>query len=363
MSTALSLLTLATLGGPGLQSLLDEIRIEQDVPGISVSVARGGEIIFASGSGVADIEKNIEMSADTQLYAGSLSKIFTAILALQLVEQGQLALDENVAGIAVGSTKRGEGIRLSHLLTHASGLEREGDFGYWFSGEFPAAAALADYLRDAELRESPGTSIHYSNLGYAHLGAIIARATESSYFDALQFRLLAPLGMTSSGAPGPTDDIAIGYTPPNRIIPSEARPFAGVGRRIGTRHVREYHNAKAMTPAFGIFTSAKDLSLLAQFILGHEANNVLSRQMRAQMLQRQPSGWGLGIKLGRLNGRPIAQHSGWFAAHRSHLMLDIESGISVAVMANSDNAAANEVAEAMLKKTLEQIHSESENEP
>jgi CubicO group peptidase (beta-lactamase class C family) len=198
MSTALSLLALMAVGGPSLQSLLDEIRIEQEVPGISVAVACHGEIIFASGSGVADIEKNIEMTADTQLYVGSLSKIFTTILALQLVEQGQLALDETIADIAVESTKLGEGIRIAHLLTHASGLEREGDFGYWFSGEFPDASALASFLHNTELREPPGTSIHYSNLGYAHLGALIARANESSYFDALQSQLLDPLGMMSS---------------------------------------------------------------------------------------------------------------------------------------------------------------------
>jgi hypothetical protein len=79
------------------------------------------------------------------------------------------------------------------------------------------------------------------------------------------------------------------------------------------------------------------------------------------MLHRQPSGWGLGIKLGRLNGRPIAQHSGWFAAHPSHLMLGIESGISVAVIANSDNAAPNKVAEAFMQKSLELVSLESQN--
>lgn len=361
MSTALSFLALVAVGGPSLQSLLDDIRIEQDVPGISVAIAHRGEILFASGSGVADLEENTEMTADTKLYAGSISKVFTAVLTLQLVEQGRASLDETVADIAIESTKLGEGIRLSHLLTHASGLEREGDFGYWFSGEFPDAPALARYLRETELSDPPGTSIHYSNLGYAHLGAIIARENQSSYFDALLSQLLRPLGMTSSGAPGPTDDIGPGYTPPNRIIPSQERPFAGVGRRIGARHVREYHNAKAMTPAFGIYTSAKDLSLLAQFILGHGGDEVLSHQMRAQMLQRQPSGWGLGIKLGRLNGRAIAQHSGWFAAHRSHLMLDIDSKISVAVIANSDNAAPNKVAEALMQKALELVSLESDN--
>jgi len=335
--------------------MLDDFRNQQDVPGISVVVAHKGDTLFAAGSGLADLENNVPITADTQLYAGSISKIFTAVLTLQLVESGLLELDQTVPDLSVDSPLLHDGVKLVHLLTHASGLQREGDFGYWYTGAFPDSLALTQYLRAAPLRETPGTSIHYSNLGYAKLGDIIASATHSTYLDVLQSRLLDPLGLSKSGAPGPTDKIGAGYTPPNRIIPSAEKPFAGVGKQVGNRHLRQYHDAGAMTPAFGIYTSARDLSRLAQFLLGDDNEKVLSRAMRARMFRRQRSGWGLGIKLGRLDGREIAQHSGWFAAHRSHLMVDIESGVSVVVIANSDNAAPNEIAEALMKKTLEEI--------
>ncbi len=355
MSTALSVLALIAVGSSNLQPMLDDIRNEQDVPGISVVIAHNGETLFAAGSGFADLENHVPMTANTQLYAGSISKIFTAILTLQLVESGILELDQKVPDLSVDSPLLHDGVKIAHLLTHASGLQREGDFGYWFTGEFPDSFALTKYLRTAPLRDPPGTSIHYSNLGYAKLGEVIAAASHSTYFEVLQSKLLDPLGLSDSGAPGPAGEIGAGYTPPNRIIPSAEKPFAGVGKRIGNRHLRQYHDASAMTPAFGIYTSARDLSRLAQFLLGDDNENILSRAMRARMLRRQPSGWGLGIKLGRLDGREIAQHSGWFAAHRSHLMLDIESGVSVVVIANSDNAAPNKIAEAFMRKTLKEL--------
>ena len=338
-----------------LQTILNNVRIRQEVPGVSAAVSRRGEVLFAGGSGLADIETGRAITADTALYAGSLTKVLTAVLTLNLVEQGKLSLDEIIPGIATTSDQLGNGITVSHLLTHASGLEREGNFGYWFSADFPAARALADYVQDTDLRSAPGTDFHYSNVGYATLGRIVEHAGGQRYDNALKNRVLEPLGMTSSGAPGPVADIAVGYSPVNRVIPSEERPFAGLGHRVGTRHVREYHDAKAMTPAFGAFTSARDLSLFAQFLLGYGDSTVLSDEMRARMLTAQESGWGLGIKLDRYKGRSVARHSGWFAAHRSHMLLDLRSGTSVVVLTNSDGASPGKIAETLIDSVLENL--------
>ena len=155
------------------------------------------------------------------------------------------------------------------------------------------------------------------------VGSVAESASAQSYADALHNRVLEPLGMESSGSPGPVANIATGYSPVDRVIPSSKRPFAGLGRQVGNRYVREYHDARAMTPAFGIFTTANDLSRLARSLLGFGDGAVLSDAMRAQMLTSQASGWGLGIKIDRLKDRPVARHSGWFAAHKSHLLLDL----------------------------------------
>jgi D-alanyl-D-alanine carboxypeptidase len=351
MNIPLIIAAVAATSAPDLQQVLDRIRIDQEIPGVSVVVAQHDEVLFAGASGVADLETGRSMTPDTVLYAGSLSKLFTVVLTLQLAEQGKLSLDDVVDGIAVASAH--DSIRVRHLLTHSSGLDREGSFNYWFNADFPDRTALGRYLHNTDLRARPGASVSYSNIGYAALGAVIEQASGQSYDDTLSSRMLLPLGMGASGSLNPGPELAAGYSPANTVIPSEERPFAGLGRQVGKRRIREYHNANAMTPAFGVFSSARDLSRLARFLLGYGGNEVLSDDMRTEMMTLQAGGRAYGIRLGKYRGRSVARHSGWFAAHQSHLLLDIQSGVSVVVMSNGDSASPGKIAEALLDGALD----------
>jgi CubicO group peptidase (beta-lactamase class C family) len=345
-STILSLLLAA--GPASLAPLLDQLRIEQDVPGVSAVVTRGSDVLFAGGSGVADIETGEDMTPDTLMYSGSLSKIFTATLALNLVDNDMLSLDQAVDSITGGQAE----VTIAHLLTHSSGLVREGNFGYWFSGEFPDRVGLTTFLGDTVLRTLPGETVRYSNIGFATLGLAIEEAAGSSYHDALRQRVLIPLGMERSGSPGPAEDIAPGYTPAGRIIPSAERPFAGVGRAVGDRHLREYHDAAAMTPAFGIYSTANDLGRLARFLLGFGGDGVLPPDLRTLMLEPQASQRTYGLGSERYQGRRLARHGGWFAAHKSHILIDLDAEVGVVVLANSDNADPDAMAKALLTALL-----------
>jgi len=354
MTAVLLLVAMTTTTSVDLQSILDRFLSEQDIPGVSAVVTHKNQQIFAGASGFADLETGRAMTPDTVLYAGSLTKIFTAVLTLQLAEEGKLSLDDNVAGIAEAANASQGAVSVIHLLTHTSGLDREGNFGYWFNAKFPDTPALEHYLRTADLRATPGKEVRYSNVGFAALAKVIENAGGESYSDALRHRLLQPLRMLASGAPGPGPEVAVGYTPVDRIIPSEEKPFAGVGRQVGRRYVREYHDAKAMTPAFGAYTSARDMGRLGRLLLGYGSHGVLSDESREKMLRAQTSGWGMGIKIGRQNGRAVARHSGWFAAHRSHLLLDLDSEIAVVVLTNSDGAASDRIAEALITQAVAQ---------
>jgi len=348
VTAALVLAALAASAPATLQSVLDDNRASQDVPGVSAVIVQGDAAVFAGVSGVADLETSKPLTADSVFYIGSLSKVLTAVLTLHLVETERMSLNDAVDGMSTDAAP----VTVAHLLTHASGLEREGNFGYWFTADFPNGEALATYLARADLQSSPGTSLHYSNVGYAALGPVIEQASKQSYSDALQTRVLQPLGMLMSGATGPAEGVVNGYTPAGRIIPSAERPFAGIGEKVGDRRVRLYHDARAMSPAFGAYSTAKDMGRLLSFLLGHGGDAVISKEMRTRMHERQASGWGLGLKLRKLSGRKVARHDGWFAAHRTHLLLDIDNGIGVVVMANSDNATPGKIADALLKAAL-----------
>jgi len=343
----------ATASHANFQSLIDDHRESQDIPGISAVVVRGNSVIFSGGSGMADLATNREMTADSVFYIGSLTKVLTAVLTLNLIEADKLSLVDTVDLIAADVDDPTIAVSVSHLLTHSSGLPREGNFEYWFTADFPSRHELRGYLRTAELDFSPGTDRQYSNIAYAALGLVIEDVTGQSYSDALRTRVLEPLRMRTAGAPGPADNVANGYSTPGKIIPSEERPFAGVGEEVGDRHVRMYHDAGAMTPAFGAYASASDLSRLARFLLDYGGDDVLSKKMRAQMRSQQANGWGLGLKVQRYKGHRVARHDGWFAAHRSHLILDVRDGIAVIVLTNGDNANPTEIAESLFDAALE----------
>jgi len=352
MTAALLLNVLVGGEAANLQAILDHARSAQDIPGVSAVVTRHDEVLFSGGSGVADLQTGRKMTADTVLYAGSLTKLLTGVLTLRLVDEGSISLDSTVDGIADNDPAEAPAITVAELLTHTSGLEREGNFGYWFSADFPDRASLRDYLGNTELRTVPGAKESYSNIGFAALGLFIEKTTGERYFDALRHDVLEPLGMDSTGSPGPVAGIARGYTPRGRIIPSAEHAFAGVGKAIEGRHLREYHDARAMTPAFGVYTTANDLGRLAQFLGGYIASDLLPAALRRRMVTPQASGRTLGLGIEHYNGRTIARHGGWFAAHKSHILIDPESGIGVVVMANSDNADPDAIAKVLFREAL-----------
>jgi len=330
----------------GIGTVLDRALRQQSIPGVSAAIVRDGRFVYSGGRGVADLGTGRAMDDTTVMYIGSLSKILTAVLALHEVERGRLAMTDTL--------ERAPTITVLDLLVHRSGLPREGGFGYWFSGEFPDVAALAAYVNRAGLDFAPGSRTGYSNVGYAALGQFIAERAGQDFETLLRDRVLMPLGMTDSGARGPAPGLAQAYTPPGRLLPDAKRPFAGVSEAIDGRHVRVYHDAAAMSPAFGAYSTARDMGRLLRFLLGDCGNDdcgddVLSEAMRARMFEPVASSRGLGLRLESIDGRRVARHGGWFAAYRSHLLLDRARGIGIVVLANSDSASPGDIVDALYR--------------
>jgi CubicO group peptidase (beta-lactamase class C family) len=323
------------------ETVLDRALRQQSIPGVSAVVVRDAEILYSGGRGVADLASGRPMSDTTVMYIGSLSKILTAVLALHEIEHGRLAMTDTL--------DRKPAITVLDLLAHQSGLPREGEFGYWFSGEFPSAAMLAAYVDRAPLAFEPGSRTEYSNVGFAALGGLIAGRAGQTFDVLLRTRVLNPLGMRDSGARGPASGVAMAYTPPGRMIPDASRPFAGVGDAIDGRHVRMYHDAGAMSPAFGAYSTAADMGQLLRFLLGQGGEDVLSEQMRTRMYQPVAANRGLGLRVESIAGRRVARHGGWFAAYRSHLLLDPARGIGIIVLANSDSASPEAIVDELYR--------------
>jgi CubicO group peptidase (beta-lactamase class C family) len=167
-------------------------------PGAAVVVLRDGVVVHSKAYGLANVEQGLANTPRTKFRLASVSKSFTALLVLQLVEQGRVSLDDPLQKYLPGIAG-GDVMTIRHLLSHTAGMP---DFM-----SFEEAAKLP--------RESaPGERLNYSNLGFQALGRVVEKVTGKSYEARLRETILDPLGMKDSGGgwpAGPSEGRATGY--------------------------------------------------------------------------------------------------------------------------------------------------------
>ena len=168
--------------------------------GLAVAVVQGGRIRYAEGFGSADPSGTLPVTPQTPFAIGSLTKQFTAAIALQLVEQRKLALDESIARW-LPMLPNARTITVRELLAQTSGLH---DYPYFAEHPWPTTgrihiAQLLDFMSLDRPDFSPGSRWEYSNTNYTALAAIEAAVTSQSYRTLLQRRIFSPLKMSQSG--------------------------------------------------------------------------------------------------------------------------------------------------------------------
>jgi CubicO group peptidase (beta-lactamase class C family) len=171
---------------PGLEERVDELFRPVSggkSPGAAVAVVRDGNVVLMKAYGMADVEKGISNSPSTIFRLGSVTKSFTAIAVLQLVEDGKLRLEDPLSKYLEGFP-RGDEIRISNLLSHTAGLP---DFTPY------------EELKKRPLEFDPGSRINYSNSGYFVLGHIIEKVSGQPWDEYLRDHVFTPSGMKHSG--------------------------------------------------------------------------------------------------------------------------------------------------------------------
>lgn len=167
-------------------------------------VAHRGRPVLTRSFGMADKARSVPNSTDTVFCLASVTKLFTAVATVQLVQQGKLEFDKTLGGYLPGFSSAANAITLHQLLTHTSGM---GDY-HALDGWLPAAAtwtsadqvlsATTDLIREAPLAFTPGTGHQYSNSAYTVLGAIVQQVSGQSYYDYIRQHVFAPAGMAAS---------------------------------------------------------------------------------------------------------------------------------------------------------------------
>ena len=267
------------------------------------STARGG---LGAGAGAGD-----QPTTGTQYRIGSITKTFTAVQVMRLRDAGALSLgtrvDELVPGTPLGDRTVGQ------LLSHAAGVRAESTGDWWERTPGRDWADLVEPLDETSLPFPPGTRHHYSNVGYAVLGEIVARHHGMPWEEALRRDVLEPLGMSRTSAQA--------RAPSARGL--AVHPWAPVVQP------EPAHDYRAMAAAGQLWSTVADLALWARFLLG-DTGEVLSPDTLAEMadpgqlvaLDSAPAAHGLGLQVLLVDGRRLVGHAGSVPGFLAALFVD-----------------------------------------
>jgi len=306
------------------------------VPGANLAILADGEV-SDTAYGVLNLRTKVEATPDSLFQIGSISKVWTATLIMQLVDEGLLDLDAPVVKylpeFKVADPEVTKTVTTRHLLTHSSGID--GDFFHDTGRGDDCVEKYVAACADLKQNHPLGATMSYCNSGYTVLGRIIEVLREKTWDAVLRERIFAPLGLTSAGT-----------------LPEEALLY-----RAATGHVTPPGQEIMVTPVWGIFRSAgpaglihataRDTLAFAQLHLADgvtpDGTRVLSAESAQAMRVPQVavpdthtlgSHWGLGWILMTWSGREVYGHDGGTLGQSAFMRIVPDAGVAVCLLTN-----------------------------
>ena len=307
-----------------LDAPLAAAQAQQRLPAVSAGVFRGRDLLWQRALGLADVERGEAATPEHSYRIGSITKTFTAVLVLQLREEGSLRLDdelrEHVSEVPSGPTVR-------HALAHLSGIQREPPGEIWETLRPPSRDELLAGLAEAEQVLTPGQRWHYSNLAYGLLGEVVARLRGAPYRDVLQERVLDPLGLARTGLE-PLAPAATGYFVDPWSDAASVEPE--IEMTEATAALGQLWSTSGDLARFGAFLAAGDERVLAKPVLDEMARVAVMADE-----ENWTVGWGLGLGLYRRGERVYAGHGGAMPGFLASLVVCRLDGTGAVVLTNS----------------------------
>jgi CubicO group peptidase (beta-lactamase class C family) len=300
---------------------------------VSVAVFRGDEVVWSKGWGWADIANVEPGTAETIGRTGSISKTFTAMALMGLVERGVVDLDGSVAEHLPEILDLRDPpvdpstITFRQLASHTAGLQREPDLDGAASGPIQGwEAKILASIPTTGFLTRPGTEYAYSNIGYGMLGLAMQRAAGTDFMELVRSLIFAPLGL---------EDSFFVLEDPDHI----ARMSVGYGRNgdgslSAARATREHFGRGYKVPNGGVYSTVLDLARFASGMMGTSAVEMLGAESRAEILRPQTpaEGYGIGLQISDRDGVRTAGHGGSVAGYNANLVFHPESGWGVAML-------------------------------
>lgn len=336
-----------------LAPLIEHIVAACGLAGLAIGIVKAGELVYAQGFGVRNLATQEPVTPRSLFHLASVSKTFVATAIVQLVEQGQVALDAPVVTYLPYfclKDARYRAITVQQMLSHTSGMPDEVDF-HWHAPE-DDEVALERYVRslaDEELLAAPGEKYAYSNMAFEVLGDVIAKVSGQPFETYVKAHLLEPLGMHDS-------------TFLRRAVAPDlaATPHFGAPLRV-LAGAYPYHRGHA--PSSTLHSSIEELSHWAianlnrgrfqgKQIVQPESYNLLWQPYAQPGEEGWEEGMGLSWFLGSYRGRRVINHAGSDPGFGADFVMLPEAEAAVMVLTNSNTAPLTSVIEAALDVLL-----------
>lgn len=302
------------------------------IPGVALAVVEAGRVVLERGYGMASLEWDAPVAADTLFQSGSLGKQFTAAAVMSLVEQGKIGLDDPLTRYFPQAPGTWQAITVRQLLTHTSGLPgydgvQDSATGINYQRNY-TEEELTRFAFGLPLEFEPGTRWRYSDTGYVLLGFIIRQASGQAYGDLLRERFFIPLGMATARVISEADIIrhrAAGY----RLVDGELKNQEWVAPSLNT------------TADGSLYLSLRDLIAWDRGVRAGKILSANSWQLMfspAVLKSGRTFPYGFGWALESFNGQLRIQHDGEWQGFRSYYARDLGPSLSVIVLANAAQA-------------------------
>jgi CubicO group peptidase (beta-lactamase class C family) len=326
-----------------LEAWVEAQRAYLDIPGVSMAVVHGGDVIWSKGFGLANREAGVAAAPETIYSICSISKLFTSLGVLQLRDEGKLTLDAPIATYLPWfdlrqSFAESPAITLRGILTHSSGLPRESAQPYWTGPDFafPTREAMIAGLRGQETLYPADKYFQYSNLGITLAGEVVAAVSNEPYADHQVKRILEPLGMKDTTPWLPQAEhgkrLAMGY---------------GRRQREGEREPLKFFQTDAIAPAAGYASTALDLARFAGWqlsLLEKGGKDVIAASTLREMQHVHwmdpdwKTSWGLGFAVWRYSDTTMVGHGGSCPGYRTEVAIAPAKDFGVAFLSNANDA-------------------------
>lgn len=300
----------------------------------TVLVAEHGKLVYQHAFGLANREWQVPNTVDGAYRIASLTKQFTATLTMQLVEQGKIKLDDKIS-LYVPELKPeiGDKVTIHQLLNHTSGIVDYANFPGFWANRLGERVPRADFITimNRELEFTPGSIGHYNSSGYTLLGYVIEKVSGKPYGEALDEKILKPLGMTHSA-----------YDAPEKLI---ARKASGYVRVLGKYQPAPPLWMPNIASGGGMVSTVGDLLKWDQALYGEKLLSAESKRLMFTPYVKDDVwgdlGYGYGWMIGKreIGGKPrlVHEHGGNANGYRSLITRYPDEKRLVVILLNEGN--------------------------